>query len=84
MIEDNDLLLMDKINALPHPLMIRGFSHDYWWPVIDIEVQTGLYRIDVCGMVECRQMSSCGQIMDGSGKVHYVDEFYVDYEEEKQ
>lgn len=80
---NNDLLNMDMINALPQPLLIREFKSDTWWPLIDICVETGLHRIDVCGMIERRQLSSCAQLMDDCGLVHEIDLFFIDCEEQQ-
>ena len=57
-----DKLRMDYINSLPQPLLVRfcGDSDKYWWPVIDIDVETGLTRIDVCGL---SQVTSFGEVM---------------------
>jgi hypothetical protein len=76
-----DLLSLEKINALSHPLMIRPFRSDPWYGLIDIDVQTGLYRMDVCGMWQLGSVSSCEQIMDGDGAIHDMEIFFSDYEE---
>lgn len=45
-----DVLRMDHINSLPQPFLVRFCGDkDWWWPVHDFEVGTGLMRIDVCG-----------------------------------
>lgn len=69
-----DLLDMDYINSLPQPLWDDG------WPVYDIEVSTGLYRIDVCGLLEVRHMDRCLTMKDAIGKTHYTGDFYTDPE----
>ncbi len=71
-----DLLSMEKINALPHPLYLKT-GHGTWWPVIDICVETGLCRIDVCGMPE---IVTFGDIMDDRSVVHDSDDFYIEDE----
>lgn len=70
----NDLLDMDYINSLPQPLW------DWDWPVYDIDVQTGLYRIDVCGLLEIRHIDRCITMKDCTGKTHYTGDFYTDPE----
>ena len=70
-----DLLDMNYINSLPQPLW------DGDWPVNDIEVQTGLYRIDVCGLLEVRRIDSCMTMRDATGKKHYTGDFYCDPEQ---
>lgn len=70
----SDLLDMDYINSLPQPLW------DGDWPVHDIDVQTGCYRIDVCGLLEARHIGGCITMTDAAGKQHYVSDFYSDPE----
>lgn len=67
-----DLLDMAYINSLPLPLW------DGEWPVYDIEVGTGLYRIDVCGLLEVRHIDRCMTMRDAAGKTHYVGDFFID------
>lgn len=67
-----DRLDMAYINSLPLPLW------DGDWPVYDIEVETGLYRIDVCGLLEVRHIDRCFTMNDASGKRHYVGDFELD------
>ena len=69
-----DLLDMDYINSLPQPLW------DGDWPVYDIDVSSGLYRIDVCGLLEVRHIDRCGTMRDATGKTHYTGDFYTDPE----
>ena len=69
-----DLLDMEYINSLPQPLWDDG------WPVHDIEVSSGLYRIDVCGLLEVRHMDRCRSMKDATGRHHYTGDFYVDPE----
>lgn len=70
----SDLLDMDYINSLPQPLW------DGDWPVFDIDVQSGLYRIDVCGLLEVRNIGGCMTMKDATGKRHYTSDFYTDPE----
>ena len=60
---------MAYIDSLPLPLW------DGDWPVFDIDVETGLYRIDVCGLLEVRHLDRRITMRDASGKEHYVDDF---------
>lgn len=69
-----DLLDIDYINSLPQPLWDDG------WPVYDIDVQSGAYRIDVCGLLEVRHISGCLGMIDSTGKYHYSEDFYLDPE----
>jgi hypothetical protein len=70
-----DLLRMNHINALPHPFLAR-FCGGGVWPVIDIDVQTGCMRIDVCGMPQVTRFAEVMAITDGDGQTHDPDTFY--------
>lgn len=67
-----DRLDIEYINSLPQPLWDGDF------PVYDICVETGLYRIDVCGLLEVRHIDRCFTMEDGAGKTHYVGDFELD------
>ena len=69
-----DRLDMDAINALPQPLVARfGGGHD--WPVHDIDVQTGLMRIDVCGKLDVKHFSEVLTLV-ADGEEHDADRFW--------
>lgn len=70
----SDRLDMKYINSLPHPLW------DGNWPVHDIDVETGLYRIDVCGLLEVRHIDDCFSMKDANGDDHWVCDFELDPE----
>lgn len=72
-----DLLDMDHINSLPQPLFAMTW-HGTWWPVHDIEVQTGLVRIDVCGKLDVKPVGDIRKFRDDIGHEHEPDDFYVD------
>jgi hypothetical protein len=74
-----DLLDMDYINSLPQPLWART-GRDWWWPVHDIDVETGLFRIDVCGKLDVLHIGGVLVFRDANGKEHDADDFYVDAE----
>ncbi|MDN7658473.1 hypothetical protein [Burkholderia cenocepacia] len=76
----DDLLDMAFINSLPQPLFARQYGSDdrWWWPVNDIDVQTGLLRIDVCGKLDVLHISDVYFFRDASGKQHHSDDFYSD------
>lgn len=76
-----DLLDMNRINALPLPLFVRELGSDHWWPVHDIEVQTGLMRIDVCGLLDVTRFIMQAEIKDGNGKLHDPEDFYNEQQE---
>lgn len=66
-----DLLNMDYINGLPQ-LWVDG------WPVCDIDVETGLFRIDVCGLFEARHIGSVISFTDADGVDHDPETFYLE------
>lgn len=78
----DDLLDMDWINSLPQTLMAGDSScgKRIWWPVNDFEVQTGLYRIDVCGLLQVCHIGDHFVFMDGNGVEHSYEDFFVDSE----
>lgn len=82
-IEKNDLLRMDYINSLPQPFLVNMYTKDgeWEWPVIDIEVSCGLFRIDVCGMCEVHDIGDAKCFIDAHGVRHDVDTFFSDYED---
>ena len=79
--EPGDRLRMDYINRLPHPFLARFCGDkDTWWPVNDFEVQTGLMRIDVCGLLQVKHFSEVMEIMDGDNCRHDPETFWTDWE----
>jgi len=70
-----DRLDMDYINSLPQPLWDGDF------PVYDIDVQTGLYRVDVCGLLEVRRIDQCFTMKDATRKNHFTCDFELDPEQ---
>lgn len=77
-----DLLRMDHINSLPQPFIatLIGGSR---WPVYDIDVQTGLLRIDVVGKLDVLTIGDVRNFTDANGVEHSTDSFYSDYEPEE-
>lgn len=63
--------LYARLNALPDA---------YWWPVYDIEVQTGLIRIDVVGKLQVTSMYEVMGFKDDNGTEYGCDDFYCDGE----
>lgn len=76
----SDLLQMDYINSLPQPFIAHLFRGSEW-PVYDIEVETGLVRIDVIGLLEIKRISDVKFFRDANGVEHPSYTFYVDYQE---
>lgn len=74
-----DLLNMAHINSLPQPFIVRLLGGSRW-PVYDIDVQTGLFRIDVIGMLEAKHIGDATMFIDADGVEHEPDSFYSDYD----
>ena len=72
-----DLLDMEYINSLPQPF-IAVFYGGGRWPVHDIEVQTGLLRIDVVGLLDVVRIDDVKYFVDACGKEHDPDDFFID------
>lgn len=75
-----DLLRMDFINSLQQPFIATLLGGDQW-PVFDIDVETGLMRIDVCGLLDTIWISDIKSFRDCNGNEHDPDTFFSDYEE---
>lgn len=74
-----DLLDMDYINSLPQPLF--WLDGPQWvWPVNEIDVETGLFRIDVMGRLEVKYIGEAIRFRDSDGTVHLADDLYLDPE----
>lgn len=71
----SDKLDFDWINSLGQ-LYANIFGT--WWPVHDIEVQTCLMRIDVCGLLEVRDLHDARGFKNDDGDEFQVDDFYLD------
>ena len=77
----SDKLRMDHINSLPQPFLVRFCGDREWWPVNDIDVQTGLMRIDVCGKLQIKDFCYVMEIHDADGEKHDPETFYFDWED---
>lgn len=73
-----DILNMDKINSLQHPLIAIEHDEKWNWPIYDICVETALVRIDVCGLLERKELLDFKFIQDFSGERHDVCDFFLD------
>lgn len=70
-----DKLDMNAINALQHPLsavMIGGSR----WPIYDIDVETGLMRLDVVGKLDVSHFVEVRTIIDGDHGEHDPEQFW--------
>ena len=76
-----DKLRIDYINSLPQPFIATFFGNSEW-PVHDIDVQTGLLRIDVCGMLQSEHIGAVKFFTDEAGEKHDAETFYTDWEQE--
>jgi len=73
-----DLLNMELINSLPQPLWGSENGKDWWWPIVDIDVESGICRIDVCGMLQPKWISDFRSIRDDAQVIHDPDDFYLE------
>lgn len=73
-----DKLRIDYINSLPQPLMAKMIGGSTW-PVYDLDVQTGLMRLDVIGKCDYSHIGDVVEFVDAYGNRHDPDSFYVDY-----
>jgi hypothetical protein len=73
-----DKLNMALINSLPQPLIVRFCGGDEW-PLHDIDVETGLLRIDVCGKLQVKHIGEATFFRDMDGVEHDAETFYSDY-----
>lgn len=76
-----DILDMAYINSLPQPFLVRYCGDkDWWWPIHDICVETGLHRIDVCGKLQAKHIGEVAEFKDAEGVIHNPEDFYIDSE----
>lgn len=71
-----DLLNMEYINGLPQPFIAILWSKSQW-PVQDIDVETGLMRLDVCGLLDLTHIRDVVSFIDALGVTHSADDFYL-------
>ena len=77
----SDLLRMDYINSLPQPFIATLIGNGGDWPVNDIEVETGLLRIDVVGLLQVKCISDVDYFIDMNGVKHEAETFFIDFED---
>lgn len=75
--ETRDKLKKDYINSLPQPFIAVFYGGDQW-PLEDIDTQTGMLRIDVCGKLQVKHIEDVKHFIDANGDIHEVNSFYVD------
>jgi hypothetical protein len=77
---NNDLLVMYRINELEQPLSVRFAGDEHWWELHDVDVETGLLRINVMGKLEARHFGEVMELQDLNGVIYDSDYFYNDNE----
>lgn len=73
---NKDLLRMEYINSLPQPFFAELLGSGNRWPVVDIDVETGLMSIDVCGRLDRLHIRDVRSFIDCVGVEHDPDSFY--------
>jgi hypothetical protein len=73
-----DLLRIDYINSLPQPLMATFIGAGDEWEVHDIEVETGLLRINVMGKLSVKHISDVRHFTDMDGTIYDAETFYCE------
>ena len=58
-----------------HQLFATKWGKEFWWPIHDIELDCGLIRIDVCGLLEILDLGDVAKIKWEGGAVDQ-DDFY--------
>jgi hypothetical protein len=74
----NDRLDANKINSLGQLYLRKFGDRDWWWPMYDIDVETGLLRIDVMNRLECWNFAEVAMVRDDSGKEYEPEYFYTE------
>jgi hypothetical protein len=74
----SDLLNMKLINSLGQLYSRDVGDWDWWWPVYDIDVETGLFRIDVCGKLQAKHIGDVASFKDDSGRQFDPESFYLE------
>lgn len=81
----SDKLRLDYINSLPQPFIAKFSKSDkYGWPIYDIDVETGLMRIDVCGKLDVKHFCEVIDIEDESGVHHDPETFWTDWQDDAE
>ena len=74
-----DLLKLDFINSLPQPFTVRLLGEKTpQWELCDIDVETGLLRMFVCGKLQIQHIGDVGDFTDMDGVTHDPESFYCD------
>ena len=73
----HDMLDMAYINSLPQPFVGRLYGGSEW-PIFDMDVESGLVRIDVCGKLDVKTIGDFRCFRDDAGFEHLSEGFYLD------
>jgi hypothetical protein len=73
---------MDYINSLPQPFLAEIIGGGTWG-VYDIDVQTGLMRVNVMGMLDHLSIADIRKFTDAAGVDHDPETFYIDWDTEQ-
>lgn len=76
-----DRLCMGYINSLPQPFVVRFYGSHDWWEVHDIDVETGLMRFNVCGLLDVKHFAEVAQIKSVDGDEHDPESYWLDMED---
>lgn len=49
---------------------------DWWWPIVFVELDCGLIKIDVCGKTENWDLADCAELRIGLKQIVDNDDFY--------
>lgn len=72
----SDKLRMDFINSLPQPFFARFGGSTAWWPIIDLDVETALCRLDIMGRMQVESFADVVELKDGFGNVRDPNDFW--------
>lgn len=75
----SDLLRMDYINSLPQPFLATMVGGGWEFEVYDIDVETGLLRLNVMGKLQVSDIAEIRHFTDMEGVRHDPETFYSDY-----
>lgn len=73
--------MTDTLNEAKLQGIGSGYLVDEHYPIVDIDIETGLYRIDVHGMLEVRHWSTLITLKTVDGETLDPDDFYNEEEE---
>lgn len=73
----SDKLREDIIASMAAPVI--GVELDGWeWPMNDFELETGLCRIDVMGLLQVKTVMDFRHFRDADGKIYEPDDLYIE------